>query len=107
YRPFDGLIDEFAIYETVLDADVISSHYTAALSAPLINITDIDFDSESDTVSITWTSEPGRTYGLFYSQDLRDWGSDIEDSIPSQGDTTVFEFQNPIPEATKIFFRVE
>jgi len=107
YRPFDGLIDEFAIYGTVLDADAISSHYTAALSAHVINITDIDFDSESDTVRITWTSEPGRTYGLFYSQDLRDWGSDIEDSIPSQGDTTVFEFPNPVSEATKIFFRVE
>jgi hypothetical protein len=107
YRPFDGLIDEFAIYGTVLDADVISSHYTAALSAPLINITDLAYDSGTDTVSITWTSEPGRIYGLFYSQDLTDWGSDVEDSIPSQGDTTVFEFQNPIPEATKIFFRVE
>ncbi len=107
YRSFDGLIDEFAIYGTVLDADAILIHYTAGVSAPLINITNIDFDSGSDTVSITWTSEPGRTYGLFYSQDLIDWGADIEDSIPSQGDTTVFEFPNPVPEATRIFFRVE
>ena len=101
------MIDEFAIYGTVLDADAILIHYTAGVSAPLINITNIDFDSGSDTVSITWTSEPGRTYGLFYSQDLIDWGADIEDSIPSQGDTTVFEFPNPVPEATRIFFRVE
>ncbi|MCH1507631.1 MAG: LamG domain-containing protein, partial [Akkermansiaceae bacterium] len=109
FRSFDGLIDEFAIYGTVLGADAILAHYTAGTSPGLteINITNIDYNRETDTVSITWTSEPGRTYGLFYSQDLTDWGTDVDDSIPSQGDTTVFEFPNPVSEANKIFFRVE
>ena len=107
YRSFDGLIDEFAIYGTVLDADAISSHFTAGLLAPPTDITDIDYDSGTDTVRITWTSQPGQTYSLFYSQDLMDWGNEIDDGISAQGDTTVLEFSNPVPEATKIFFRVE
>ena len=34
YRYFDGLIDEFAIYDTVLDAGAILIHYTAGVSDP-------------------------------------------------------------------------
>jgi hypothetical protein len=33
-RPFDGLIDEFALYGTVLDATTISTHYKAGITPP-------------------------------------------------------------------------
>ena len=32
-RPFDGLIDEFALYGTVLDATAVSTHYNAGITA--------------------------------------------------------------------------
>lgn len=31
-RPFDGLIDEFALYGTVLDATAVSTHYNAGIA---------------------------------------------------------------------------
>jgi len=30
-RPFDGLIDEFALYGTVLDATAVKAHYDAGV----------------------------------------------------------------------------
>ncbi len=70
YRPFDGLIDEFAIYETVLGADAIQLHYTVGVSDPPSSITDIDYDSNTDTVSLTWTSRANRLYDLLSATDL-------------------------------------
>ena len=34
YRPYDGLLDEVAIYDQVLDADAIASHYDASGEEP-------------------------------------------------------------------------
>lgn len=33
YRPFDGLLDELAIYDSVLDATTIDAHYNAGIAA--------------------------------------------------------------------------
>lgn len=36
FRPFDGLIDEFAIYGTVLDATTITAHYNAGVTEVIV-----------------------------------------------------------------------
>ena len=64
------MIDEFAIYETVLGADAVSIHYTAGVSDPPSSITEIDYDSNTDTVSLTWTSRANKLYDLLSSTDL-------------------------------------
>jgi len=58
-------------------------------------------------ITLTWTSKEGETYGLFYSTDLADFGSDVDDSVPSQGETTTLTFSNPEPGEPRLLFRVE
>ena len=77
----------------------------------------MDYDSVANTFRFTWNSVPGKTYGLFWSFDLENWGADVSDSIPSQGTSTTYppaeDPAEPNPGATAegppqvIFFRVE
>ena len=92
-----------------------NSHYTAILVVEGTgtlrdpSITDISFNPASNEVSVTWTSDPGRTYALFYSTDLLDFSSDINDSIPAGAeDTTTSTFVLPagLIGIDKVFFRV-
>jgi hypothetical protein len=79
-------------------------------------ITDFTYDPLTTEVSITWDSKEGVTYGIFWSLDLGDDGfgesftSDITDSIPSQGISTVYEFnentEGLAPEIRR-FYRIE
>jgi len=72
-----------------------------------ITMAEVIYDEGSDEFTLTWTSRDNRVYALFWSPDLDDWGSDVTDDIPSDGDTTTFgPFPNPSPGATEIFFRV-
>ena len=71
-------------------------------------ITDITYDQGTDEFTLTWTSKPNRTYGLYYSTDLQDWGADIDDSIPTAGEATTFgPFPNPEPGSERVYFRIE
>jgi len=75
-------------------------------AAPLsFEITDIQLN-ENGTISLSWDSREGGNYALFFSPDLADFGSDIDDSIESMGDSTTYTFPNPLPGADRIFFRV-
>lgn len=74
-------------------------------SAPL-EVIAFSYDEETNQVSLTWNSRDNRTYSVFTSTDLFDFGTDINDSIASQGETTTFTFTNLSPELTKQFFRV-
>lgn len=73
-------------------------------------ITEVDYDAAADTVTLTWRSEPGRFYVLFYSPDLSNWDIDIEDSIEAEADsdtTTYGPFPNPIGAKPEGYFRLE
>jgi len=79
---------------------------TGAIS-PLA-ISDIGYNKDNDTFTISWNFKTGRVYSLFASTGLADWGLEVADSIPSKGETTTFgPFPNPIAGASKLFFRVE
>jgi len=87
--------------------------YFGAPEAP-IQITAFDYDPDAGTYRLTWSSTPGATYALFWSPDLADWGSDVDDNIESQGDTTTFPALDnpaaPLPFGAPediIFFRVQ
>ncbi|CAN5336880.1 hypothetical protein BH23VER1_BH23VER1_02630 [soil metagenome] len=70
-------------------------------------ITSISIDPVTETVTLTWSSVPGRKYGIFYSFDLASFGFDVDDDIVAAGETTSYNFQVPVPEAENLFFRVE
>lgn len=74
-------------------------------SAPL-EVIAFSYDEETNEVSLTWNSRDNRTYTVFSSTDLFDFGTDINDSIASQGETTTFTFTNLSPDLDKQFFRV-
>ena len=74
-----------------------------------IEITEVDYDEATDMVTVTWLSQPGADYTLYYSPDLVDWSFDVNDSIPAEVDsetTTWGPFSNPTPGGLVGFFRV-
>ena len=79
----------------------------------LFQFTEILYDAGADTFRLTWTSAPDQEFGLFYSLDGADWGADVDDAIPSGGETTTYPpleepaLPNPEPGAPTILFRVE
>ncbi len=82
--------------------------YLGRSIAPPFDITDIRYDALDDEFSITWDSQPGDIYALYFSPDLMDWGADLDDSISSGGESTVYgPFSNPVPGTRNLFFRVE
>lgn len=71
-----------------------------------LTITDIVYNEDADTITLTWNSKPGRTYTVFANTDLLAFEEDINDSIPSGGETTTVILPNPRPGVTKQFFQV-
>ena len=76
-----------------------------------VSITDIVYNQETDRFNLTWTSSPGKTYGLYWSLDLVDFSSDVDDSILSGGELTSSGlFKNPATvgdvRPDRVFFRI-
>ncbi|MDB4669819.1 hypothetical protein OAF33_02120, partial [bacterium] len=76
-------------------------------TAGALQIQSIDYDTETDMITLTWNSRTNATYGVFYGTDLMNFDSDVDDSVPSQGsETTSYTFANPNAAASRLFFRV-
>ena len=71
-----------------------------------LTITDITYDKDTNMVTLTWNSKPGRTYTIFANTDLFGFEEDVNDSVSSQGETTTFSFTSTKPDALKQFFQV-
>ena len=105
------------IFPTVKDASSANSMQVSEVAFEnVINssidpaITEINYDKATDMVDVTWVSQPGQNYILYYSPDLIDWSTDIADSIEAKDDsevTTFGPFLNPNTKLLKGFFRVE
>lgn len=85
---------------------------TGAVPAPSqsIEVTDISYSAEDQRVTLTWNSREGRTYSIFYSTDLIDWTSDLDDGIVADDGTSTTRTYpvGTLGEDGKIlFFRVE
>ena len=77
-----------------------------------LQITEMVFDPDADTLSLTWNSSPGQSYVVRYSTDLENWNADLDDGIPAapSGEFTTVEFdlrETGALDLTKAFFRVE
>ena len=77
------------------------------VEAPFV-ITEINYSPDDDMVTLTWTSRPGATYGVFMSTDLTDWSADLDDNVSADddGETTTRTF-DVLSDETELFFRVE
>lgn len=85
--------EDFRIYDGVMDSiGVKVSNNNGPDIAPgqvAFEITNIEFNSEDKTASITWNSKPGGLYVIWTSEDGQEW-SDVDDAYQSQGDQTTF-----------------
>lgn len=79
-------------------------------------LTEYEYDTTDNRVTLGWSVRPGNTYAVFYTDDLSDvfGGGDIDDSIadndekdldPTDGHIRI-NFPTPEPEAARIFFTV-
>ncbi len=75
-------------------------------SSQPLTITAIDYNEDTDSITLTWTSKPNRTYTIFANLDLLIFDTDINDSVQSGGETTTLTFSNPNPGVTRQFFQV-
>ena len=89
----------------VLSIDLITAEGFLGGGTPLA-ITEMVYDTANKMITLTWSSKNNHTYGIFYGYDLITFDSDINDSIPSMGETTSLAFENPEPDTPKLFFRV-
>lgn len=65
-------------------------------------MTDIDFDG--DTISVTWTSNPGETFIVEQSTDLDLW-IELTDGWESQGSLTTFDLELDDPRPDTLYLR--
>lgn len=107
-----GDLNEFRIYEGAMNDAAAAASFAAgpdaALGAGSFQITSLDYDKLADTITLTFTSSPGRTYSVFWSTDLLDFENELIDGIQAtETSTTVGPLDNPSPGAKRLFFRVE
>ncbi|MDG1070519.1 MAG: hypothetical protein P8P32_02830, partial [Akkermansiaceae bacterium] len=80
-------------------------------ASSILAITEIDLSSDLK-LALTWNSNPGRIYSVYYSLDMIDWGADLDDGVVGDdGETTTREFDlSAIPAldgVPRVYFRVE
>ena len=105
YRPYDGLLDEVAVYDSVLNATTILAHYNAGIfpvsESPLtITPTESGYD-------LTWASRSGVSYNVRSSPDL---SGEISTWTLVQGDIEATQDFNTFPVTpteSKLFYVVE
>ena len=77
----------------------------------VLAITEIDISSDFK-LALTWNSNPGTIYSVYYSLDMIDWGADLDDGVVGDdGETTTKEFDLSLIPAldgvSRVYFRVE
>ena len=72
-------------------------------------ISEITYDPDTDTISITWPSREGQSYTVFYDTDLGEFDIDENDGVDATpgSDFTTYTFANPVPGTEQLFFRVQ
>jgi hypothetical protein len=92
-----GLIDEFAVFGEVLTESQIArlaagESPPSLVSAPPASIafTAVSYNAATSQLTLTWTSQPGKTYNLKTSQTLATWPVELNDNIASGGATTTY-----------------
>ena len=120
-RNWLGKVDDVAIWGRALapfeiadiwnNGDGKSIEEMLGLAIPF-EFTNIIYNAEEDGFRLEWNSKPNKTYALYFSETLEEFDADIDDSIESQGETTVYPgddtwLLNPLEGAPKLFFRIE
>jgi len=116
-REWNGQLDDIAVWGRGLTQEEVTTIHEAGVSLEVLlgggatlRITDISFDPSvgiNGQFSITFTSRQNVSYALYMSDDLVDWGTDVDDDITGGDGTTTVTFLHPDPGNNDLFFRVE
>jgi len=74
-----------------------------------LEISEVSYFKNADEISLTWKSNPGEIYGLYWSEDLVNFVPGINPAVPaSEGGvlTSYGPFPNPKPGADELYFRI-
>ena len=121
-RNWQGKVDDVAVWGRALQPNEIAEIWDGGsgksiedmlgLSVPF-DFTSVIYDAEEDSFRFEWNSKPNRTYALYFSETLEEFDADVDDSIESGGETTVYPpigepgLENPLEGAPQLFFRIE
>jgi hypothetical protein len=113
-----GYLDDFAIFADALTPDQIArlaagESPLALLSgapAPALAFSAVSFNPATSQITLTWNSQPGKTYTLRSTQTLASWPVELNDNIASGGATTTYvhtitTFPGGAPAA--LYYRIE
>ncbi len=114
-RAFTGLLDDVALFAGIVPDDDIAA-IASGTASPLdylvdpipFRITDIRLLS-SNRIEITWNSEPGKVYTVFWSTDGREFSGVSGDDWEATSESTtarITEESAPIGTARMLFFKV-
>jgi len=92
-----GVIDDFALFSRALTPEQIAQLAGGASASDLLTgpvFTEISRDPGNGHTTLTWTSKPGSDYSVYTSSDMRgdprtEW-AELDDGLPSGGDTTTY-----------------
>ena len=109
---YKGNLDDFRIYRSrKMSQAEIQLIFNDISLPPNLEITEFDYNSGTDTVTLTWRSNPGVGYAVWYSGDLLTWPGDIGDNILGEaGETTTYSAilgDFGLVNESELFFRVE
>lgn len=74
-----------------------------------LEITGATLDPTSGEITLTWKSNPGDVYGIYYAEDLASFTPGINPAIEANAEgrfTSFGPFANPRPDAGRLFFRI-
>ncbi|MFT7302447.1 MAG: hypothetical protein ACI8UZ_001284 [Akkermansiaceae bacterium] len=74
-----------------------------------LEVADVSYNDLTDEVTLTWKSNPGEFYGLYWSEDLVSFTPGINPAVEANPDgilTTFGPFPNPTPGSEDLFFRI-
>jgi hypothetical protein len=105
--------------DATLSFDPVEVRLVLKFEAPpgLFAITEIDYNPDAATVTLTWRTTSAEVYAAFVSTDMKDWGTDLNDDLstandenPDDGDliTVTFDLADQsLADKEKLFFRIE
>ena len=121
-RNWQGKVDDVAVWGRALQPNEIAEIWDGGsgksiedmlgLSVPF-DFTSVIYNADDDSFRFEWNSKPNRTYALYFSETLEEFDADVDDSIESGGESTVYPpigepgLPNPLEGARKLFFRIE
>lgn len=75
-----------------------------------LEITEVSYVADTNTVNLTWPSREGEVYTVFYSFDLVDWSNELDDNVVAgAGDraSQSYSLDGIVSDQKVVFFRIQ